>query len=724
MNGKSNILRTYADSQSSYLERVVWAYNGNKKGTAINIEGFTSIATDSYAISSNSKDIAIAAGTATGLTNISDIKDMTNEDRAKVILTYDDFTDSTTGTSIKSSISGDILAAYEGYVYISPTTSSSNTPGININGNLLAGNNGILNVNLGCGGTLTGRADDYGDAGVISEHGHASFFKPAFSSEIVKGGAVNLTMGQGSKWIVTGQSWITSITTNNTIVTLDEASSLDDESNSINVDGFPIIDLVSANSDLNAAANALTVYKFNGDAVFNMNLDGNNLENSNMLYIKQANGTYYINLVDAVSEAEINNGHDGLRFATVGAGSNASFHVGSMDNGVFNVTYDVTTDEYDNNEENVDYNGTSLDGNKPGDATVDGFFSSDGTPVGEDTESSDESSKVMTLLEESSVEDTGAINYKLYTINNRVISDIGKTVIDMSRANYANAIYMDTLNKRLGEARFVGDTDHGVWVRLRHDSIGKEDSFRSHNTMVEIGFDQRDLLDSGEFHTGLAIDYMNGDLDYRTVDGDGNIERYGLWFYTTYLADDGQYLDLVLKYGHLKNDFGFNTKAWNEYVSGDYSNELASLSAEYGWKFSNSNNYYIEPQVQLQYTYVTGANYTTSKGSDIELDSIHSLIGRAGFRAGKDFLDWEHPVTMYARADVMHEFLGDQKIRAYDNSGFMDVTYENDDTWYTVGLGMSVKSSENSYFFIEGETAFGADNEDTYILSGGFKYSF
>ena len=731
LNGDSNILRTHADPTSSALERVIWAYNGTEKGTAINIEGFTSIATDRYDISSNSQDIAIAAGTATNLSKdtVTTSKNMSEEDRAKVILAYDDFKDAS-GNSIKSSISGDILAAYEGYVDISP---KSNSSGINITGNLLAGNNGILNVDLGIGGVLTGRADDYGDAGVISENSHTTFFHPAFSSEIFEGGAVNLAMGLGSVWNVTGQSWITSITTNGRIIALDDAN-LEEDSDSLSYDinGLPIINLISANSDLNAAANALTVYKFNGDAVFNMNLDGVKLENSNMLYIKQANGTYYINLVDPVSEAEINNGHDGLRFATIGADSKVKFYVGSRDGGVFNVTYDVTTDEYDNNDENDLYNGDSLTEQKPGSDTVDGFFGSDGAPVGEiQQEADDAANGIMTLSDEAdpqadtdSADDTGAINYKLYTISNREISDIGKTVIDMSRANYANAVYMDTLNKRLGEARFVGDTDHGVWVRLRHDNIGKEDSFRSHNTMVEIGFDQRDLLDSGEFHTGLAIDYMNGDLDYRTVEGDGDIERYGLWFYTTYLADDGQYLDLVLKYGHLKNDFGFSTKTWGEYVSGDYSNDLASLSAEYGWKFSNSSNYYIEPQAQLQYTYVTGANYTTSQGSDIELDSIHSLIGRAGFRAGKDFLDWDHPVTMYARADVMHEFLGDQKIRAYDNSGYMDVTYENDDTWYTLGLGVSVKSSDNSYFFIEGETALGADNSDTYILSGGFKYSF
>ena len=62
----------------------------------------------------------------------------------------------------------------------------------------------------------------------------------------------------------------------------------------------------------------------------------------------------------------------------------------------------------------------------------------------------------------------------------------------------------------------------------------------------------------------------------------------------------------------------------------------------------------------------------------------------------------------------MHEFLGDQDISAFDNTGTLDTTYENDDTWYNVGVGLSVMSSQNTYFFIEREQSFGADNEDTY----------
>ena len=722
LTGDSNILRTYAEYENDkQLERVVWAYNGKegeKKGSSISIDGYSYISTDSYEKSPNSLDVAIAAGTATQLNFDKVNQKVEDDDRATVTVTYADIKDEE-GKLHHSFISGDILAAYEGLIDITPKDGSA---GITINGNLLAGNNGIVNVDLGQGGILTGRADDYGDAGVLDDSEHTEFFNPAFSSKIFKGGEVNLTMGEGSRWNVTGQSWITRINTENS-------------SNAI-------IDLVSANTDRNETAHALTVYELTGNAEFHMSLDADR-DVSDMLYIKNADGEYTVNVIDAVSHDDMYaDGLDGLRFATVGAGSKAKFSaVTFQSGGVKDIVYQVGTDAYAGNEENSVYNGDSMSEHKPGDSTVDGFFENNGKP-GEAIPSSATQtlslaavnvlaadSEVTVLAEEETAvpaAESGldeVTNFKLVGVESSEISDAGKTIVDMSRANYANAVYMDTLNKRQGEARFVSDTDHGVWVRLRHDNIGKDDSFRTHDTMVEVGFDQRDIVDSGEFHTGFALDYMNGQIDYHTVDGDGDIERYGIWFYTTYLGNDGQYADLVLKYGHLKNDFDFNLDMTGVNVNGDYTNEVASISAEYGWKFSNSYNYYIEPQAQLQYSYVTGADYTTSYGTKVDLDSIHSLIGRIGFRAGKDF-NTDTPITAYIRGDVLHEFLGDQDIYAYDNTGVMDVTYENDDTWYSAGLGISVQSSENTYFFLEGEQVFGADNDNTYTVSGGFKHSF
>ena len=61
----------------------------------------------------------------------------------------------------------------------------------------------------------------------------------------------------------------------------------------------------------------------------------------------------------------------------------------------------------------------------------------------------------------------------------------------MSRANYSAAVYMDRLNKRMGEARYFAGEDEGIWARVRHDRVGKEDAYLVQNTMFEVGFDRK-----------------------------------------------------------------------------------------------------------------------------------------------------------------------------------------------------------------------------------------
>ena len=722
LSGYNNIYTYYSDPSDEHTsERVVWAYD-----TAdINIDGYTNIGTTLYNESPNSKDIAIAAGTATKLT--ADEVNAPVADRATVTLNYDNFT-TNDGKQAVSEITGDILSAYAGQVDIAGKSADA---GIKINGNLLAGNNGILNVNLGKGGVLTGRADDYGDAGANpsgvgdGNDGHQSseFFDPAFSSEIFKGGEVNLTMGENSRWNVTGQSWITRI---NTV----------ENSNAI-------IDLVGSNTDRNTTAHALTVYEMTGDANFNMSLDADR-DVSDMLYIKNANGNYVVNVIDAVTEEDMyaartdGGTFDGLRFATVGKDSTASFRAITYDGGFNNVEYIIGSDSYDESTENHHYNGDSLDAEKPGDSTVDDFFKNNGTP-GSTTgatnglakaslmalpvnETNNAENDDLTNVEVNTDETT---NFKLIGVKNTEISDGGETILNMSRANYSNAIYMDRLNKRLGEARYINsEEDEGMWVRIRHDRIGKDDAYRSQNTMYELGYDKKQECDNGERRVGMAIDYMHGDTGYNDIAGKGEIDRYGLWLYDTWMGDKGHYADYVAKWGHLSNDFEiYNSRGE---VTGDYSNNVFSVSAEYGRKKDIGNDWYFEPQVQAQLARVTGADYTTNQGTKVSVDGINSLIGRAGFRFGKDFGE-EKQSTVYIKADVLHEFLGDQDIRALDsttNGNWQTVSYENEGTWYDVGFGFATQMSKNSYAFMDFEKSFGNDNDETYQINVGMQWSF
>ena len=738
LSGKNTIL-TYANKyDDTTAERSVWAYDKGK----INVDGYTYISTNEYDESPNSMDVAVAAGTATNLTEESFNNYPVNDDElAKVNINY-----ANDGNTM-SYINGDILAAYGGVVNINPLAGNSreaNNAGLYIKGNLLAGNNGVLDVNIGNYGYFEGRADDYGDAGVGLEDGEVNdgndghqsleFFDPAFSSEIYKGGQVNLTMGENARWNVTGQSWITSITTDDT-----------EEVQGSN----HIIDLITTNTDRNEAAHALTVNNFNGNATFNMSLDGNR-NISDMLYIKNANGNYLINVYEAVNEeamyAEISDGvnFDGLRFATVGEGSKASFRAVTYNGGFNNVEYMIGSDEYDTSTENKHYDGSETTQHKPGIDTVGDFFKNTAeTAANASAANNIAAASIMTLAETGAetgagteqedltgvvVETDKTTNFKLIGVKKREFSDAGRTMLNMSRANYSNAIYMDRLNKRLGEARYINDDpeeDEGMWVRIRHDRIGKEDAFRSQNTMYELGYDKRQECDNGKRRVGFAVDYMHGDTGYNDIAGKGEIDRYGLWLYDTWTGNKGHYADYVAKWGHLQNDFEVYNMGDNRKVTGDYSNNVFSVSAEYGRKKDMGNDWYFEPQAQLQLARVTGANYTTSQGTKVSVDGINSLIGRAGFRIGKDFGE-EKQSTLYFKADVLHEFLGDQTIRALDGTtnGWQTVDYENQGTWYDIGIGYAAMLSQSTYAFVDLEQSFGNDNDDTYQINAGVRWTF
>ena len=727
-----NYIGTWADNtDKNTLERTVWAYDE----ATINITGASHIGTDRYSLSPNSADVAVAAGTATGLTY--KMVDEFNGTRAEVNVKYDDFSNENA-----SSISGDILSAYAGLVNID---SDNKNAGISIEGNLLAGNNGILNVDIGKGGILTGRADDYGDAGVVNNfeadeaNEHQEFYNPAFSSTIYKGGRVDLGMGAGSKWYVAGQSWITTIDTSEAKGDMPEERAT--------------IDLVTEYKDKDGgdiAAHALTIYDFKGDADFLMNLSGNRAD-TDMLYMKHADGNYRIMLDEDITSTDINqdkegNEYSGLRFATVGADSNVTFSVGSYDNGgAFNVEYEVGQDEYGGAEtahENEAYNGTELNGGKPGDNMVDNFFGSEGEPVTDESSNeggiSTASANGIMLMneevetfadEENNANKYNAINHKIIAIKDTELNDTGETILNMSRANYSNAIYMDRLNKRLGEARYINDDpeeDEGMWVRIRHDRIGKDDAYRSQNTMYELGYDKKQDCDNGERRVGFAVDYMHGDTGYTDIAGKGEIDRYGLWLYDTWMGDKGHYVDYVAKWGHLDNDFEVYTMRNGDKVTGDYSNNVFSVSAEYGRKKDIGNDWYFEPQAQLQLARVTGADYTTNQGTKVSVDGINSLIGRAGFRIGKDFGE-EKQSTLYFKADVLHEFLGDQDVYVMDKSTdnkWAGISYDNEGTWYDIGIGYAAMLSQSTYAFIDLEQSFGNDNDDTYQINAGVRWTF
>ena len=559
-------------------------------------------------------------------------------------------------------------------------------------GDALAANGGIVDVKLGNRSSWAGRADDYQDA-TNSEwlKNHTDNLDTKFSGSVTGNGIVKIDMGTESTWNVTGQSWVTDLKGNNSYIILD--------------------------NDENGNGYALHIGKITGKNTFAMNISPE--DNGNMLFVKDGTDEQQNLVINNRDEVLANmDVGDAVRFATV-ANAGHGFNDGEFtdlpengsqtfgrstrinDAGIFNVDFDIVYNGYgqdmqgDAADTEEDYNGDSFDKNKPGSDYVDKVYG-------------------------------GTDAQNVYIVRNSVTkenqSDTGKTIINMSRANYKNAIYMDRLNKRMGEMRYVnGEEEQGLWVRLRHDRIGQSGDFRSMNTMYEVGYDVKQPTDNGEHRIGMAIDYMRGSTTYDDIMGKGETKRYGLWLYDTWLGEKGHYVDYVAKWGHLSNDFDITAKTTGEKINGDYSNNVFSVSAEYGKKNDMGNNWYFEPQAQLQLARVTGADYVTTQGSKVNVDGINSLIGRAGFRIGRDM---DENSTVYLKADLLHEFMGDQTVTAADATGTLREEFENKGTWYDVGFGFATKMSKNSYAFMDFEKSFGNDNDETYQINAGMQWTF
>ena len=566
-----------------------------------------------------------------------------------------------------SVIKGDIIAKDNGLIKLNVSNSNDDVSGLIIEGNILAENQGNISLDIGNNSLITGNINDYSYLADLNNQN--------LKQENLAGN-ISIDFNNKSRWNVVGQSFISKINTK--------------ENN--------IIDMVGYNTE--NKPHSLMVKEFNGDSNFVMNLNGNR-QNTDMVYLNSGTGNYNVILANAVTKKDI--GQNGLRFATVGDKNKQVFkNAVAYNDGFFNIKYQIASEDYDvNNEENTLYNNGDnsdlLTENRPGNNIINNIFGNN----------------------------ENAVNYKLVNIEEKTLSNAGKTILNMTKANYDVAVFMGRLDKRMGDVHYLNKNDDGIWFRLRHDRIEKDLGYTVDGNMYELGYDKLFLRDDGQERLGLAFDYMKGSTSYDDIAGKGNNSRKGIWLYDTWIGDDGHYSDYILKWGHLENDFEvFDTEKLN-LIKGNYDNDVFSTSVEYGYMQNLKNDWYITPQVQLQLAKVTGADYTTNQNTNVHVDGIDSIIGRAGFKLGRNFGD-NKKNTFYLKADVLREFLGEQFVSVKDvtsDNEYVGFKYDHSGYWYDVGFGFNIETKKDSYAFLDVERRFGNGNKNSYQINGGFYWA-
>ena len=271
---------------------------------------------------------------------------------------------------------------------------------------------------------------------------------------------------------------------------------------------------------------------------------------------------------------------------------------------------------------------------------------------------------------------------------------------------------MNDLTKRMGELR-TSPEGIGSWVRL-YGSEQEYGALQAKNTSIQVGSD----VDVGMgWKVGAAFSYTDGNATY--ADGDADNKAYGLGIYGTWMAENGQFVDLIAKYSRLDTDFALNG------MNGGFDNNAYSVSAEYGWHLKLGEYAFVEPQAELTYGQVLGDTFTTGNGVKVEQDDFDAFIGRIGVRGGFHFPD--NKGVVYVRASVLHDFEGESTAVASlinDSSVRNGIHEDLGGTWYEVGVGANFNVTDNTYTYVDLEKTSGGEVKENWRWNIGLRHTF
>lgn len=291
--------------------------------------------------------------------------------------------------------------------------------------------------------------------------------------------------------------------------------------------------------------------------------------------------------------------------------------------------------------------------------------------------------------------------------------------LGMSGAGYASydaAVEMDRRDRRL--LKTVRNADNDLWVRIHHGRSGAENQYRWDRTGVTIGFDR---AFSEKSRAGAWFSYTEGDTEFLDVHGDGDMKRYELAVFDT-LTFGNHYLDFVGRIGRVSNEYTVGNEAYT--TDGDYDQDYAALSAEYGYTLMSKTGVFVEPQVQFQIAYLDSFDYHTDRGMKVEADSETSTIGRVGFRAGREFRNADNAGELYFRGDVLHQFTDGQDAVLSDGLHTFNENWGDTGTWANFGVGAVWSWKDRFQFQFDAERVAGGKTDNTWLLSGRVNYLF
>lgn len=291
--------------------------------------------------------------------------------------------------------------------------------------------------------------------------------------------------------------------------------------------------------------------------------------------------------------------------------------------------------------------------------------------------------------------------------NAPLLSDLANAQVSLRQAQLL--LVEDDLSgihQRLGEVK--NGEKGNVWVRnvnsrqkLAALSTGKSETsgFKQNVHSLQVG---ADTAVTDNLRVGGFVGRSQANVDFNGYYGDGKVRGNSVGLYAAYLADNGIYVDNIVKYSRLHANSDHTEKRhYNAYT----------ISSELGKRFSLANDWTITPQAQLAWTHIS---------SQENEDSLSSVYSRIGLRVAKGFAlsnGWN--LQPYAEVNAITSKNRSNKIH-YTNSA-LDVASSRGRFESAVGLNAGFA---NHRFGLEVSRADGKNFDKPYAIQAVYRYQW
>ncbi|MFC4278145.1 autotransporter family protein [Achromobacter aloeverae] len=299
---------------------------------------------------------------------------------------------------------------------------------------------------------------------------------------------------------------------------------------------------------------------------------------------------------------------------------------------------------------------------------------------------------------------------------------------------YATYADLDSLHRRLGEIR----DDRALGNNLGKGeafvrAYGGDFSYATNRKFKDFGYDAsgnyaavqfggnlyKQATDNGIWRFGLAGTFGHLNYDPHAVDGPSKTktDTYRVSGYATYQADKGWYVDGILSFGWF--DGNVDTDARGKAM--DLRGTSVAGSVEAGYPIDIGHGINLEPQAQVNVQRLSFNRKTDADGLDVDIASQTQVLGRLGARVTRPIDVSGGRITPYAGVHVLHAFNGGSNVTVGDET-FRTGKY-GDAMRYSAGVTGTVNRKWSLYGEVARIEAMGS-GVDAWLFNAGARYRF